>query len=447
MLKAGNGLVGLQAKVLATSPSDVQAWSALSGKARELRHIFSGALFQITGSLGMLELEVSYGRISAKDLKLLIEKSKVLVGRLMGIASFQVRNWLRTPALSAYNGQCPYAQLIVGEAKKIEDSRGSESAAYDGKTVDRLYKMQNLITEKEQSSNRTVNRLLPILQQSSARLRTACHGGLQGGIEWLEWTNTHRWSRGNKAYPEGESIQEGLQKRRLAIEELRDALEEFRNVEHIKLLEPFRELFDPETGDFKEHPDNLSDADAFRLSSRSLFTSFVFVTNLISYSTTLIDFLQTLLEVEARSPKNKMQWPTALRKIAKIAMSRGGSTMNPLEIGTQDVDAESDRDSDDEDDGASSTRTLVEDKQNKAKEQKRQKTEERRRKKYRVDPDAEQPRNGFQRGLRTIGVAWRWQSSPEGLFALKYSLVSIALWIPAICPSSAYFTYVNRGLW
>lgn len=37
----------------------------------------------------MLELEVSYGRISAKDLKLLIEKSKVLTGRLLGIASFQ----------------------------------------------------------------------------------------------------------------------------------------------------------------------------------------------------------------------------------------------------------------------------------------------------------------------------------------------------------------------
>lgn len=38
----------------------------------------------------MLELEVSYGRISAKDLKLLMEKSKVLVGRLIGVASFQV---------------------------------------------------------------------------------------------------------------------------------------------------------------------------------------------------------------------------------------------------------------------------------------------------------------------------------------------------------------------
>lgn len=90
VLKAGNGLVGLQAKVLDTSPDDRETWSALSVKARELRQIFSGALVQIIGSLGMLELEVSYGRVSAKDLKVLVEKSKVLVGRLMGIASFQV---------------------------------------------------------------------------------------------------------------------------------------------------------------------------------------------------------------------------------------------------------------------------------------------------------------------------------------------------------------------
>lgn len=90
VLKAGNGLVGLQAKVLETSPENMNAWSALSAKARELRQIFSGALVQIIGSLGMLELEVSYGRVSARDLKLLVEKSKVLVGRLMGVASFQV---------------------------------------------------------------------------------------------------------------------------------------------------------------------------------------------------------------------------------------------------------------------------------------------------------------------------------------------------------------------
>lgn len=366
----------------------------------------------------MLELEISYGRVSAKDLKVLVEKSKVLVGRLMGVASFQVST------SKEMGTKVDTVQLLVEEGKKHDKA----SEAFD-KTVDRLSKLHNLMNEKEQGA-RTIVQLLPILKQSSERLRTACYGGLAGGIEWLEWTNTHRWSRAMDT--------DGLMKRKAAIDELRDALEEFRTVEHMKLLEPFRELFDPETGDFKDHPDSMSDADAFRLSTRSLFTSFVFVTNLISYSTTLIDFLQTLLEVEARSPKNKIQWPTALRKIARIAMSREKTSMNPLEIGTQDVDAETDSEDESDDEDL---------KKQQAKEQRRQKTEERRRKKYHVNPDAEPPRNGLQRFLRTIGLAWRWQSSPQGLFALKYSLVSIALWIPSIVQSSAYFTYVNRGLW
>lgn len=335
-------------------------------------------------------------------------------------------------------------QLLVAEEKRQDHGPGSEAEAYENRIVDRIYKIRDKMNEKEKGGSHTIEQLLPILERSSSRLRTACQSGLEGGIEWLEWTNTHRWHRGKKAYPKDETVEEGLLKRKAAIVEIQDALEQYRTVEHIKLLEPFRSLFDPETGDFINNADNMSDTDAFKLSSRSLFTSFVFVTNLISYSTTLINFLQTMLEVEARSPKNKIQWPSALRKIAKVAMSRGGSAINPLEIGTQDVEAGRDDDSDDDDDSINST--LV-DAKKKAKEEKLQRSKDAKRKKYRLDPDAELPKNGFQRFLRTIGLAWRWQSSPEGLFALKYALVSIALWIPAICPSSAYFTYVNRGLW
>jgi hypothetical protein len=47
-------------------------------------------MVELVGSSGMLSLEISYGRIGAKDLKTLIEKSKMLCGRLLGIGSFQV---------------------------------------------------------------------------------------------------------------------------------------------------------------------------------------------------------------------------------------------------------------------------------------------------------------------------------------------------------------------
>jgi hypothetical protein len=39
---------------------------------------------------------------------------------------------------------------------------------------------------------------------------------------------------------------------------------------------------------------------------------------------------------------------------------------------------------------------------------------------------------------------WKGVSSAEGIFALKYALVSIALWAPAVAPTSAQFVYENR---
>lgn len=238
----------------------------------------------------------------------------------------------------------------------------------------------------------------------------------------------------------------GLEKRRRNLEQLRIALSEFRQSEHLQLLEPFRNLFNAQTGEFLDTDGHLSGRDAFRMTSRSLFLTFVFATNLISYATSLVDYLQVLLEIEARSPRNKIQWPLQLGSAVKIATSRGGRSANPLEIGTHDVDAETDDDSDSDSDSMESP---LKEKARKrpTKEERRSKTRERREKKYRLDPDADRPRNAFQRFLRTIGFAWAWQTSPEGLFALKYALVSIALWVPAICPSSVYFTYINRGLW
>ena len=34
---------------------------------------------------------------------------------------------------------------------------------------------------------------------------------------------------------------------------------------------------------------------------------------------------------------------------------------------------------------------------------------------------------------------WRLLSSDHGIFALKAGLVSVALWVPQVCGSSAYF--------
>lgn len=56
------------------------------------------------------------------------------------------------------------------------------------------------------------------------------------------------------------------------------------------------------------------------------------------------------------------------------------------------------------------------------------------------DPDAMDPTNGFQRFGRSIHTIWRGLTGVNGIFALKYGIVSMALWIPQVIESSAYFT-------
>jgi hypothetical protein len=77
-LKPGNGIIALQTQVLHTDPLDQKAWAELT-------------LVALGGQMGMLEMEVSRGRISAQDLKTLLNKSRALIGRMVGVSSFQVR--------------------------------------------------------------------------------------------------------------------------------------------------------------------------------------------------------------------------------------------------------------------------------------------------------------------------------------------------------------------
>ena len=48
--------------------------------------------------------------------------------------------------------------------------------------------------------------------------------------------------------------------------------------------------------------------------------------------------------------------------------------------------------------------------------------------------------------LKLLAV-FRFLKSPEGIFAFRLGIVSVALWIPAVCHSSAWLYYENRGVW
>lgn len=282
-----------------------------------------------------------------------------------------------------------------------------------------------------------------MLESTSERLRRACTASLADFTGFLDYTNHHRWAK-KKIYPEGETAQSGLDKRQANLHELRDALKAYRLSEHLKVLEKFKDLFDEETGDYrKDHP-SLHAIERGRptLSMRQLFLCFVFSTNLTSYAMALSDFLDIALEIEARSNKNRFQWPTAFNKIGKVALSRENDNLNPIELGSDEREYHS---QDADHSSTSSDDDSLEKPSGKA--QRKQERAAKRTKLYRPDLDALPPRNALQKFTRKLSVAWNWLSSPEGLFALKAALVSIALWIPSVVESSAWFAYSNRSIW
>lgn len=277
----------------------------------------------------------------------------------------------------------------------------------------------------EKEAGKSLEDLIPILKSSTADLRSAAQDGLQASIEWLDMINNTRWKKQPADFPSVETRQAKLHR-------LREALYEFRNGGTNEILAPFENMFNLSTGQLKEHY-----ATHLTGSSRGLFRCFTFTSTLVGFCTALIDMLELLVEIELGTPKNKFQFPgkfvqEVVRNVSDGPNGEGQYTLDIqdhlLDRGNSDVDSDDRIDYQNLDDA----KAIKE----KVKNVRRPR-----------DPDAGDPTNWLQRFGRL--VAWLWQGArgDNGIFALKYGIVSVGLWVPAVCSNSAEFYYMNRGLW
>ncbi len=63
------------------------------------------------------------------------------------------------------------------------------------------------------------------------------------------------------------------------------------------------------------------------------------------------------------------------------------------------------------------------------------------------DPDALPPKTITGRLLHKTAPFFRFFKSPQGFLALRSGIVSVAMWVPAVCPQTAWFYYDNKGIW
>ncbi|KIR38735.1 hypothetical protein I307_02819 [Cryptococcus deuterogattii 99/473] len=407
-------LLAILDEVLETSPSDAEAWGKVSEKGFETRDKLVAAVTALEGQTGMLQLEITRGQIGPKDLEKVIAKLKAMCGTLYGVTSFAIIIHEQNTSEKDWQ-ENPMPHPTVGAQKHWE----------------RL--------EEYNHPSRSLDALVPILNESSTDLRQASTKALKDISQWLSLVNHTRWKKVPADAPP-------LSQREENLENVKRALEAFRASKQFDVLEPYREFFDPITGEIK--PEAL---ESYRYLTRDLFRVYVLTSNLINFTLSLVTFLSLLLDIEKANPKSKIQLPNKFAKmLLKNASDKSGGG-NPLDMGLKDTDGideasgrtseATEDDVDDDDDDESVTTTTVE----KKKDTKKKK--EKKKRVYAKDPDAGDPRNALQRLGRHIYTLWKGLTGNSGIFALKYALVSIALFVPAVCENSAQFYYENRGLW
>ena len=136
-----------------------------------------------------------------------------------------------------------YASQIPQEDEVIPTTTKSEGRV----SKNRYSILQEHLRHYEAKNSHNLDSLLPILSASSAELREACEVAMKGVEQWFHDCNGGRW-RGFFAQVDKTKNKERQDALIQQLDAVKKALDHFRRVERVKLVEPFERFFDPATG-------------------------------------------------------------------------------------------------------------------------------------------------------------------------------------------------------
>ncbi|RDB27383.1 Uncharacterized protein C57A7.05 [Hypsizygus marmoreus] len=397
-------IMALQSKSLNSRPSDRKVWDKLTDESYTSRQTLIAGTQGLLGQIGMTDLELSVGRLGPGDLKRICVELKSVMFRAAGLHAFQIF------------------------VKKTSTLYEAAAAANEEKAPGRYMNLQQQMREHETKHGHDLDSLVPILAASSAELRAACEAAISGASDWIRDCNSGRWagffSRPDKA--RSDARHEVLVQRLAAV---RGTLEHFREVERVRLIKPFERFFDTTTGVRVKSEKGDKTSEVF--SARSLYICFVFSYALDAFADRLVKFLEIIIDLDGKRPEPRLWAPSGFGKLGRKLMSRREIDKHavPLSMGTSDDPTAFDNVSDESDDEDEEAGEILEDKCS------------------RKNPDALPPTTAFGRALLRFGQVLRFFKSPEGIFGLRLAVVSIALWVPSVLRTSAWFYYGNRGVW
>ncbi|SCZ97335.1 BZ3500_MvSof-1268-A1-R1_Chr4-2g07145 [Microbotryum saponariae] len=403
--------IALFSKLLRTPPpsSTSTAWIDQHDAWNNNAMAIASGVNALLGGMGTMELEASVGRMSAKDyysLKPLLEE---LASRSLGLGSL-------------YRGLESQALRTLRDTKGIIDLQAKLQHPI-GREAPHLNQLRSNISAAEDKHAHSIATLLPRFANAVDPLLIAMDEALLGAMTWLSVANTSRWKRFRS-----DQVAADYEAQRERVAALERAMEEYRTTRRLEIFAPFQKFFDLETGRPRSE---------LKFSPISLMQVLSASDALVGYATTILNLVARLSELENKRRVNKLWMPTGLRKIGKLAFSRHRSQIDGVTGDGDDPDQVVIPFSD-------STSTLVDGAEKEEEELHfflRQRNEEKK------DPDVRAPRNAAQRfGGKLYGIG-RWCKTTETIFAIKYVAIGLALWLPQVFKTSAYFTYVNKGLW
>ncbi|KAJ7679684.1 hypothetical protein B0H17DRAFT_1077726 [Mycena rosella] len=394
-------ILSLQATALAARPSDHAGWAGIAGKVAAARAGLGGGLAGLAAQIGLIDLEISVGRLGPGDLKRLAPELRALGFRTSGLMAFQT-------AVTTANTDA----AVVSPAAAADEP--------DPRAHSRFARKRKLIVEREARHGHDLDTMVPILGAASAPLRTASEAALVALRAWFVGCNSGRWT--GLVRRKDEKV---VKERQQGLVEVRDklgaALAEFRAVERVKLIKPYERFFDPETGRLLASIGRAAE-DPEMFSVRSLFICFVFCDTLDAFAARVHRILGLVVELDVKRPSPRLWMPSGFGMIGRKLMSRSEVTAGdtqPLAMGTAsdptNFDPQGSMDNVDDD---------VPDDEDEVPARPR-------------NPDALPPTSGLGRFFVGLGAALRFFKTPEAYRAAGTPLV----------PRTAWFFYGNKGLW
>ncbi|KAJ7909256.1 hypothetical protein B0H13DRAFT_2192889 [Mycena leptocephala] len=422
-------ILALQGTALRTRPSEHGKWGAVGGEILAARAALGAGLAGLWAQIGLIDLELSMGRLGPGDLKRLAPEVRALGLRASGLLAFQT-------AVSNVHGEDKRIADADADADAATKNPSAPQNTFNPATHTRFARRRRLVREREARHGHDLDALVPILATASAPLRASAEEGLQALRAWFAGCNEGRWTGFLRKASTAE-----LQERQAGLVRAKDAvwaaLEEFRSAERVKLIKPFERFFDGETGRLVVGVDGKRD-DTEMFAVRSLFICFVFCDTLDSFAARLHRVLSLVADLDTRRPTPRLWFPSGFGKLGRKLASRAPVTVDqqPLAMGTasdptkfeSSTGTESGDAEEAEDGGA-------------GEEEQEEKVGRPR------NPDALPPTSAFGRFFVALGGALRFFKTPDGIFALRHAVVSLALWVPAVVPRTAWFYYANKGLW